>query len=93
MGNRPQRWKPNQKRNEIHKVNFATSTSIQEEGDDFTTILHAGSSDSNPFCAIIDTGCPKTVAGRKWMDAFTETQGNPLKRTCDNEKFKFVSVK
>ena len=27
------------------------------------------------------------------MDAFTETQGNPVKRTCENEKFKFGSGK
>ena len=36
----------------------------------------------------IETGFTKTVAGRKYMDAFTETKGNPVKRTCENEKFK-----
>ena len=30
LENHPQGWKPNQKRNQIHKVNFSTSTSNQE---------------------------------------------------------------
>ena len=32
----------------------------------------------DPYRCIIDTGCPKTVAGEAWMDAYIESQGESV---------------
>ena len=50
-----------------------------------------GNSDIDPYQCIIDPGCPKTVAGKKWMDSFSETQDKNviIRRHKENENFKF----
>ena len=50
-------------------------------------IYKEGNCDSDPSVAIVDTGCLKTVAGRPWMDSFT--QSNPNQRL----KFKRETLK
>ena len=32
-----------------------------------------------PYKCVVNTGCPKTVTGRLWMDAFTESKENNVK--------------
>ena len=51
-----------------------------------------GNNDINPFFGILDTACPKTVAGRVWLDSYVESLGMghaPIKQRVENEKFKF----
>ena len=54
-------------------------------------VYNEGNHDIDPFKAIIDSGCPKTVTGRPWLDAFIEgIKGDlKIKRTKENERFKF----
>ena len=51
-----------------------------------------GNPDISPHHGIVDTACPKTVAGKKFLDSYVETNRDdlePIKRTRENEKFKF----
>ena len=43
------------------------------------------------YRCVIDTGCPKTVAGKIWMDAYIKSQENKagIRTGKENEKFKF----
>ena len=42
-------------------------------------IIYAeGNIDINPYEGIIDSGCPKSVAGKAWMDSYIESQDNGL---------------
>ena len=44
----------------------------------------------DPCSLIVDSACPKTVAGRPWMDSFIESQENIyVKVEKEYEKFKF----
>ena len=47
--------------------------------------------DIDPYTCIIDTGCPKMVTGRMWMDAYVKSRGEKVKiRTGkENENFRF----
>ena len=53
-------------------------------------VLKEGKENMDPYRCIVDTGCPRTVAGRIWMDAFAETtrEGEEIKRR-ENESFVF----
>ena len=33
-------------------------------------------SDIDPYKLVVDCGCPKTVCGRPWIDAFVESKGD-----------------
>ena len=46
---------------------------------------------TDPYRCIVDTGCPKTVTGRMWMNAYAESKGENVKiRTGkENESFRF----
>ena len=39
-------------------------------------VYNEGNCDIDPYKLVVDCGCPKTVAGRPWMDAFIESQGD-----------------
>ena len=54
-------------------------------------IFNEGNTNNDPFECIVDPGCPKTVAGKKWMDSFAETkgEGTMIKRKYEDENFKF----
>ena len=54
-------------------------------------VFKEGNTNIDPFECIVDPGCPKTVAGKKWMDSFAETkgEGTVIKRKHEDENFKF----
>ena len=54
-------------------------------------VYNEGTHDINPYRAIIDSGCPKTVAGKPWLDAFIESKGDDIqvKRRKEKEYFRF----
>ena len=45
----------------------------------------------DPYKMVIDSGCPKTVCGKPWIDAYVESKGSNffVKRSNENEWFKF----
>ena len=45
----------------------------------------------DPYSCVVDTGCPKTVAGKKWMDLYIESQGDTTEMETgrEDEKFRF----
>ena len=45
----------------------------------------------NPYECVIDTGCPKMVAGKDWMDAYIKTQETGIRMGKENERFRFGS--
>ena len=51
------------KEHERKKVNYVYRTDYD--------VYKEGGQNMDPYKGVIDTGCPKTVAGRKWMDAYT----------------------
>ena len=54
-------------------------------------VYKEGEENMDPYRCIVDTGCPKKVTGRIWMDAFAESKGDNVKiRTGkENESFRF----
>ena len=60
--------------------------------DDVIEVIYKeGNVDVDPFKLVVDCGCPKTVTGKPWMDAYMESIGNDvvIKRSRENESFKF----
>ena len=55
------------------------------------TLYQEGNIDVDPYCVIIDTGCPKTVCGKPFIDAFIESRGagEVIKRKFEDQNFKF----
>ena len=56
------------------------------------TIYKEGNNDVDPTIAIIDTGCPRTVAGKPWLDSYIQTneqQEHCLKFRREKTKFRF----
>ena len=47
----------------------------------------------DPHKCIIDTGCPKTVTGWRWMNVYAEPRGEytEMKTGKENESFRFSS--
>ena len=54
-------------------------------------IYQEGNSDIDPYNRVVDTGCPKTVCGKPFMDAFIASKGKfeTVKREYENQPFKF----
>ena len=54
-------------------------------------VYNEGTHAINPYRAIIDSGCPKTVAGKPCLDAFIESKGDNIqvKRRKEREYFRF----
>ena len=54
-------------------------------------VYNEGTHAINPYIAINDSGCPKTVAGKPWLDAFIESKGDNIqvKRRKEREYFRF----
>ena len=68
---------------------------IKSNNDDFhdkmvEVIYQEGNPDIDPNVGIVDCACPKSVVGRPWMDAHSETipNGTVIKREKENEQFK-----
>ena len=60
--------------------------------DFILAVYKEGNNDISPNHCIVDTACPKTVAGVKWLDSHSESNGrdyNLIRRKAENEKFKF----
>ena len=70
-----------------HEMNKAET----EFKRDFIQVVYSGgNSNSDPYKGVVDTGAPKTVAGRIWMDAFSEDAGGlEIQRYTENEAFRF----
>ena len=43
-------------------------------------IYMEGNKDNDPYEGVIDSGCPKTVAGKAWIDAFIESKQDRVTR-------------
>ena len=53
-------------------------------------VYSEGNLDVDPYKLVVDCGCPKTVTGKPWMDAFMESKGfGVIRREKENEYFKF----
>ena len=54
-------------------------------------VYNEGTHAIDPYRAIVDSGCPKTVAGKPWLDAFIESKGDNIqvKRRKEKEFFRF----
>ena len=53
-------------------------------------VYSEGNLDVDPYKLVVDCGCPKTVTGKPWMDAFMESKGfGVIRRENENEYFKF----
>ena len=61
------------------------------EDKDFIEIVYSeGNCDIDPYKLVVDNGCPKTVTGQPWMDAFIESKGDiQVKLEKEREKFRF----
>ena len=63
------------------------------KGDDkdFIEVVYSeGNCDIDPYKLVVDNGCPKTVTGQPWMDAFIESKGDiQVKLEKENQKFRF----
>ena len=98
----PPGWKSNDSRclklgteySRMHEINYSVSENNSEENikETFTNIVYSeGNTDIDPYNAIVDTGCPKTVCGKAFMDSFTASKGDDIfvKRKIENECFRF----
>ena len=72
-------------KNDIESVKLEVNEIFAEE------VYKEGNSNNDPFKLIVDTGCPKTVTGKKWMDSYVASKGPNvfIKRKEENEQFKF----
>ena len=53
-------------------------------------VYNEGNSDIDPYKMVVDSGCPKTVTGRPWIDAFIESKGDiSVKLEKEKEHFRF----
>ena len=52
-------------------------------------IYMEGNKDVDPYEGVIDSGCPKTVAGKAWIDAFIESKQDMVTRNREEEYFRF----
>ena len=86
--------------NYLSKENYSYDTDvirdILDNCDDIDraiveVIYNEGDSHIDPYKLVVDSGCPKTVTGRPWLDAFIESKGDNVKVRLgkENEKFRF----
>ena len=53
-------------------------------------VYNEGNSDIDPYKLVVDSGCPKTVTGRPWIDAFIASKGDVRVRLQkEKEHFRF----
>ena len=54
-------------------------------------VYQEGNIDVDPYTAVVDTGCPKTVCGKLFIDAFIASKGNNfyVRRTHEDQNFRF----
>ena len=63
---------------------------FESKKDLIELVYKEGNIDIDPCVAIVDTGCPKTVAGRRWMNSYLNSVGKDFKSLVHLErKFRF----
>ena len=78
--------------NEEDFVNLDIDKRSEGINHDFVKAVYHGGGDINmdAYKGVVDTGAPKTVAGKAWLEAFTEdSPGLEVKRYRENETFRF----
>ena len=60
-----------------------------DDKDIIETVYSEGNLNIDPYKLVVDSGCPKTVTGRRWLDAFIESAGVEVKRRREYERFRF----
>ena len=76
----------------VSEGDIETTETEEEIKDDISKMVYQeGNIDVDPYNAIVDTGCPKTVCGRPFMDAFIASKGKNcyVRRTCEDQNSKF----
>ena len=97
------------KSEEVNEINYSRTKENYERKDDnnessseedikdmlMKIVYSEGSLDADPYNAIVDTGCPKTVCGKAFMDAFITSKGEDvfIRRKHEKEHFKFGNGK
>ena len=66
---------PSEKMSVLTEQSFSYKTEEELKKHIAETVYQEGNIDVDPYCAIIDTGCPKTVCGKPFIDAFIESRG------------------
>ena len=76
---------------EYVKEDFGIETEDDLKKSITTVVYQEGNPDVDPYNAVVDTGCPKTVCGKPFMDAFLASKGKNtvIKRRYENQSFKF----
>ena len=92
---------------EVNVVHFSEYKDNYESNDEFIKdtiencddldrdiieiVYKEGTDNIDPYRGIVDSGCPRTVSGKPWMDAFIESKGDDIKvtRRKENQYFKF----
>ena len=103
--NLPQGWKTKIPSLPIINVSYSASnnhdfdepieyeiTSEEDLLEGITRVVYQeGNSDIDPYNAVFDTGCPKTVCGNSFIDSFIVSKGKyeTVKREYENQHFKF----
>ena len=103
----PEEWrvKPKKPVKQMNVVTYTASeySDVHEESEEkfendnelkerFTeTVYQEGNTDVDPYNAVVDTGCPKTVCGKAFMDAFISSKGKheQVRRKYEDQNFKF----
>ena len=75
---------------EVIEVNYSSygdnlefQNTLENNDDDCFDVYKEGNDDIDPNIGIVDTACPKTCAGRKWLDCHVETldvESNKMQR-------------
>ena len=72
------------------RTNYDDENSSKEEMM-MKIVYSEGDLDADPYNAVVDTGCPKTVCGKAFMDSFITSKGKDvfIRRKYEKENFKF----
>ena len=74
---------------------FVDQSDVTNELKETINIVYqVGNPDVDPYSAVVDTACPKTVSGIKFIDSYAQSKGNIiLKRKYEDKNFKFGDSK
>ena len=101
----PEGWKTSQQSKKVFNISYRVSEDKVEQAEytkpfeskeelkEHMNILvyQEGNVDVDPYHAVVDTGCPKTVCGKTFMDTFIASKDKNfiVKRKYENQSFKF----
>ena len=64
----------------FHEENILHSENKEKLKESLNNLVYQeGNNDVDPYHAVVDTGCPKTVCGNPFMDAFIASKGDNFK--------------